>query len=153
MQLMHIYTIYMYSYNVQMVHELKPIDHQEQLNCAIQNLSTGSERPQLYRNLITGDETPLHLNVFANEQNTRSWGIEYQRELHSLKITVWRGAKSRRKIRSYLFELGHNNTSPAKGGRYLFVATRWGNFLLVQTQNETAKVGFQKLNNFHNIQS
>ena len=76
----------MYSYKVQLVHALKPIDYQQRLNYTIRIQEMAKKDNNFIHNLIMGDEAHFHLNGSVNKQNSRFWGTENPRVIHQHEL-------------------------------------------------------------------
>ncbi|ERL91841.1 hypothetical protein D910_09166, partial [Dendroctonus ponderosae] len=66
----------MYAYKVQLVQELKQIDHQQRFRFANWALNKLSDDPGIERKIIFPDEAHFHLGGYVNKQSRRIWSTE-----------------------------------------------------------------------------
>ena len=81
----------MYSYEVQLLQSLQPLDIQQRQTYAVRFQKIARNDINFIHNLIMGDEAPFYLNGHVNKQNMRFWGTEntpmaHASELHQVKL-------------------------------------------------------------------
>lgn len=86
----------MYTYKVQLVQELKQVDHQQRFRFADWALNKLNDDPDFARKIIFSDEAHFHLGGYVNKQNCRIWGTEnphavVNKPMHPDRVTVWCG--------------------------------------------------------------
>ena len=97
-------------YKVQLVHELKPIDHPMRFRFAKWPCDRLIEDPDFGKKKnIFSDEAHFDLGGYVNKQNCRIWGTEnphayIAKPMHPKRVTVWCGFWSSGPIMTIFFE-------------------------------------------------
>ena len=84
-------------YKVQLVQELKPIDHSMRFRFAKWVCDRLTEDANFgKKNIIFSDEAHFDLGGYVKKQNCRIWGTEnplayFEKTTHSKRVTVWCG--------------------------------------------------------------
>ena len=96
-------------YKVQLVHELKPIDHPMCFRFAKWACDRLIEDADFGKKITFSDEAHFDLVRYVNKQNCRIWGTEnlhayIEKPTHSKRVTAWCGFWSKGIIGSFFFE-------------------------------------------------
>ena len=107
-------------YKLMVVQQLQPRDYHQRLTFAERMLEILAEDPLV---IMMSDEANFYLNGMVNKQNCRYWAVEnpsenYERPLHSPKVTVWCGVSERSVVGPYFFEMA-GNTVTINSERYV----------------------------------
>ena len=108
-------------YKIMTVQQLNPRDYQQRLSFCQAMLDIFEENKDMI--LIMSDEAHFHLNGTVNKKTFRYWASEnprelHQRQLHSLKVTVWCGLGKCRLFGPCFFEEGEE-TATVTSDRYI----------------------------------
>ena len=110
-------------YKVQLVHELKPIDHPMCFRFAKWACDRLIEDANFGKTIIFSDEAHFDLGGCVNKQNCRIWDTEnshayIEKPTHPKRVTVWCGFWSRGIIGTFLFENEQDEAVTVNGDRY-----------------------------------
>ena len=103
----------MLSYKIQLVQELKPIDHPIRFRFFA----------DFVKKITFSDKVRFDLFGYVNKQNCRIWGPEIshtyiEKPMHSKRVIVWCAFWSRDIIRPFFFENEQGVDDTVKGDRY-----------------------------------
>ena len=112
-------------YKVQLVHDLKPIDHPMRFRFAKWTCVRHTEDADFGKKIILSDEAHFDLGGNVNKQNYRIWGTEnphayIEKPTHSKRVTLWCGFWSTGIIGPFLLEneQGASTACAVNGDRY-----------------------------------
>ena len=110
-------------YKVQLVQELKPIDHPMRFRFAKWACDRLTEDADFGKKIIFSGETHFDLGGYVNKQNCRIWGTEnphayIEKPTHPKGVIVWCGFWSRGIIGPFFFENEQEEAVTANGDRY-----------------------------------
>ena len=109
-------------YKVQLIQELKPIDHPMHFRFAKQTCDR-QKMPILAKKIIFSAEAHFDLGWYVNKQNCCIWGTEnprayFEKPTHPNRVTVWCGFWFRALIGSFFFENQQGEAVTVNGDRY-----------------------------------
>lgn len=110
-------------YKVQLVQQLKPVDHPNRLHFANWAENCLADDAEFYRKIIFSDEAHFHLGGYVNKQNCRIWGTEnphvvVEKPIHPQRVTVWCGFWSGGIIGPFFFENEEGASVTVNGEHY-----------------------------------
>ncbi|XP_044758934.1 uncharacterized protein LOC123316778 [Coccinella septempunctata] len=117
-------------YKVQLVQQLKPIDHPSRLRFANWAENCLAEDNEFYQKIIFSDEAHFHLGGYVNKQNCRIWGTEnphvvIEKPMHPQRVTVWCGLWSVGIIGPFFFENEAEIAVTVNAERYRAMLNDW----------------------------
>lgn len=136
----------LHPYKIQLVQELKPLDHHKRRLFADFALEQLENDEHFYRKILFSDEAHFWLNGYVNKQNCRIWSDENPHEilqttLHPDKVTVWCAIHAGGVIGPYFFELGGRRVT-VDGERYRTMLTEF--FFPAVVENNLEDMWFQQ---------
>lgn len=114
----------MFPYKVQLVQELKEIDHPSRREFVKIMLEAKVRDPDFFfKKIVFSDEAHFHLGGFVNRHNSRIWGSENPRVINERaqypkKTTVWCALWSQGVIGPFFFENDNEFAVTVNGHRY-----------------------------------
>ena len=122
-------------YKVQLVQELKPIDHPMRFRFAKWSCNRLTEEADLGKKIFFSGEAHFDLGGYVNKQNCHIWGTEkphayIERHTYPKRVTVWCGFWSRGINGPFFFENEQGESITVNGDRYQamlneFLFTNW----------------------------
>lgn len=111
------------AYKIQLVQELKPLDHPMRQRFGLWALEQLQIDPFFYRKIVFSDEAHFWLNGYVNKQNCRIWADEQPEVTHELlmhpeKCTVWCGVWAGGIIGPYFFKNAEGQRVNVNGANY-----------------------------------
>ena len=109
-------------YKVQLVQQLKPIDHPMRFRFtkwACDRLTEDADfDKKKKKNIIFSDEAHFDLGGYVNNQNCRIWDTENPHGYITKRVTVWCGFCSRGILGQFFFENEEGEAVTVNGDRY-----------------------------------